>query len=51
MTARSIKRRKYGPVALFLAQQKSIALELWMEIPAEARDPRFCTLEGFEVSA
>lgn len=51
MSARQIKRRKYGPAAKFRAEQVSLALELWAWLPAEVRNPRFFTLQGVEVSA
>jgi hypothetical protein len=37
MSARQIKRRKYGPPARYRAMQVSLALELWHSLPAEVR--------------
>ena len=51
MTARQIKRRKYGPAAKFRAEQVSLALELWAWPPVEVRNPKFFELQGIEVTA
>lgn len=51
MSARQIKRRKYGPPARYRAMQVTTALELWRSLPAEARNPRFFWLQGIEVTA
>jgi hypothetical protein len=49
MTARQIKRRKYGPPARYRATQVSLALELWALLPEEVRNPKFFTLQGIRV--
>lgn len=50
MTARQIKRRKYGTATQHRAALVSSARRLWGWLPVEVRNPRFFVANGIKVS-
>jgi len=51
MTARQIKRRRYGSPTRYRAMQVSLALELWHSLPDDVRNPWLFSAQGIEVTA